>query len=327
MIISSEIKQRYEFIFPYVEQVSKRVRESLVKYCESKYFAFVPRLKQVESIAEKIESGRFQKWSEIDDIFACSVIIPSQLEEEEVLINLKSIFKEVITKKRGITKNPPDLFRFTSTRFIAKLIGPEGMDSPIYEIPFEVQIRTAFEHAWVTATHQLVYKSDDIDWKKIRLSAQLKASIEQLDQLIIAFNESSQNILEHPWDETTIKKRIIEYFKEEFDMNTIPSELKPSNWSRFSDNVYNLIYKTTRYKRNLEQKTDKILKALESETQKYDCQSFPKSISLFQFVLGTLAEKKFISFPIYGYTPIITKELEIVFPSVRKIKQRFEFEE
>jgi hypothetical protein len=37
----------------------------------------------------------------------------------------------------------------------------------------------------------LVYKSSEIDWKRLRLAAQIKANVEQLDTLILAFEQTS----------------------------------------------------------------------------------------------------------------------------------------
>ena len=67
----------------------------------------------------------------------------------------------------------------------------------IYNITFEIQVKSAFEHAWAVSTHDLVYKSPEIDWKRLRLAAQIKANVEQLDTLILAFEQTSAIIQEN----------------------------------------------------------------------------------------------------------------------------------
>ena len=69
----------------------------------------------------------------------------------------------------------------------------------INKISFEVQIRTAFDPAWVVTTHALSYKSSVVDWKQQRLAAELKATAEKMDLLILAFQEASLKIEESRW--------------------------------------------------------------------------------------------------------------------------------
>jgi ppGpp synthetase/RelA/SpoT-type nucleotidyltranferase len=87
------------------------------------------------------------------------------------------------------------VFRFDCTRFIGRLRSPdENTRSPIYDIPFEVQIKSAFEHAWSATTHLLTYKSSEVNWSKLRLTAQLKAAVEQLDTLVLSFEDATKYI-------------------------------------------------------------------------------------------------------------------------------------
>jgi hypothetical protein len=91
-------------------------------------------------------------------------------------------FNQVVVRGRNDTRKPPDVFRFEATRFIGMLHRPAGTDpkEPLFNLAFEVQVRSAFEHAWSVTTHELVYKSQSVDWKRMRLAAQLKAAVEQL---------------------------------------------------------------------------------------------------------------------------------------------------
>jgi hypothetical protein len=62
---------------------------------------------------------------------------------------------------------------------------------------FGVQVVTAFEYAWIAATHDLVHKSDDVDWRRLRLAAQpKKAAVKQIEVLIAAFDPASPAIQE-----------------------------------------------------------------------------------------------------------------------------------
>ena len=83
---------------------------------------------------------------------------------------------------------PPDVFRFDATRCYCRIRHAEPepeLEPRAFEITFEIQIKTAFEHAWSVVTHDLVYKTDDISWTKRRLAAQLKAMVEQIDEALV----------------------------------------------------------------------------------------------------------------------------------------------
>lgn len=110
----------------------------------------------------------------------------------------------------------------------------------INKISFEVQIRTAFDPAWVVTTHALSYKSSVVDWKQQRLAAELKATAEKMDLLILAFQEASLKIEESRWPAIQAKKDIHSYFASAVETQKFPKELAPKDWSRFAENVYEL---------------------------------------------------------------------------------------
>src|SRR2546425_1275523 len=179
MIIPVILNQRYTKYRKTIDVMSEKVRETLLNYCDQKGYAFMSRIKTIESLAEKIETGRIEKWSELDDIFACSIIIPTLSQEDEVADFCKSTFHSIRMIKRGQTLKAPEVFRFDSPRIYVQLSQPNGLEiiehPNIYDVIFEIQIRTAFEHAWSVTTHALAYKAPDIDWRRLHLAAQIKA--------------------------------------------------------------------------------------------------------------------------------------------------------
>src|SRR5437764_1108082 len=77
--------------------------------------------KRIESVAEKIDSGRYRRWVDIDDLFACTVVIPTLRDEDRVIAFLKGVFHAVDVRGRNDTRKPPAVFRFEATRFIGRL--------------------------------------------------------------------------------------------------------------------------------------------------------------------------------------------------------------
>lgn len=322
MIISPSIDQEFRRKYPYIELLSKIVREIIFKYCSTNGYAFTDRIKAIDSLSEKIETGRFLKLSDIDDFYALSIIIPNLNKETEVLNFLKETFNVVVLKKRGGTKKAPDVFRFDNTRFIGKL-KQSGEKTEISEINFEIQIKTAFEHAWSVSTHSLVYKTNEIDWKLLRIASQLKSSVEQLDMIVSGAKHMNSHITEHSWPEIDVKKYILECTNTFLLNPNVPEELKPKDSSRFSENLYSffnpIIYKS-------EYQHKKILKPYFNKANEHANElgfdMFPRSITLIQYFIGIANELDY-EFDNGKYVPLITMEMETIFPKIKNIKRRF----
>ncbi|MCP2727575.1 hypothetical protein [Limnofasciculus baicalensis] len=317
MIYPSILDRTYQEYYPFVEETAKRVKETLINFCEQKGYAFTSRIKSIESLAEKIETGRFKKWSDLDDLFACTVIIPTLSHEEEVREFCKKTFQIIRTVKRGQNKKAPDIFRFDSTRIYAKL--KQIDDTPqidrlnIYKIVFEIQIKSAFEHAWLVSTHDIVYKNSEIDWKRLRLASQIKATVEQLDTLILAFEQTSMVIEDNDYSEIKIKRHLATEIKKLFDNRKIPDELQPKDMNRFCDNLYRLMISAQKEEKDLKN----IMKQIKTEIESTKINTIPLSISLFQYFLAILVSKQIIEPPTQNYYCHITEEFSSLYPSIQ----------
>jgi ppGpp synthetase/RelA/SpoT-type nucleotidyltranferase len=304
----------------------ERLKETLLAFADTRGYAVVGRLKTIESLSEKIETGRYLSWSSIDDLVAFAIVIPKLTDEAEVLQFLRNVFKEVRTLQRGDTKKAPDVFRFESTRFIGKLNRPEDVPAsePAYDIQFEIQVRTAFEHAWSVTTHGLTYKNGKVSWERLRLAAQLKASVEQLDLLVAAFEDNAKFVPQNPWPDTDARENATQYFQELFQQGKLPVELEPKDWTRFAENLSAMLRSpdSLRHKSpevRVEIATAAFSKVLNSGVE------VPMSLSLLQFVFGALVSSGVYSGPAKDYIPLITEELEMLYPDVKSIRNRFDF--
>lgn len=228
-MIPSRTRRVHDDFIPDIELVQDRARSAILHFCEQNGFAYTGRMKESRSLSEKLESGRYNRWSEIDDLFACSIIVPNLTYEDKVLEFLCGCFDTKAIAKRGTTKKAPDQFRFDATRFRGNLVA-QGKRERIHSIIFEVQVRSAFEHAWSVATHDLTYKGQLADWRSLRLSAQIKAAVEQLDTLIVRFHEAASPIVEHDWQETRLRTKIHSLFHGAVQAGRIPPEHAPKDW-------------------------------------------------------------------------------------------------
>lgn len=317
MIYPSILDRKYQEYYPFVEEVSKKVKSTLIYFCEGKGYAFTSRIKTVESLAEKIETGRFKEWADLDDLFACTVIVPTLSHEDEVIDFCKNTFNSRRIVKRGQNKKAPDSFKFDATRIYAclKKSADTNYESGlnIYDIVFEIQIKSAFEHAWSVSTHDLVYKSSKIDWRRLRLSAQIKATVEQLDTLILAFEQTSLIIKKNDYSEIKMKHKLANKINELFKTGKLPDELQPKDMTHFCDNLYRLI----NARHNKEIREVEVIEQIAEEIQSMPIKKIPLSISLFQYFFAILIQKGIIDLPIKNYSCHITEELRTLYPDIQ----------
>lgn len=328
-MVPPPIRRRFSNVQPTLEILERMASEAIFRFCGQNGFAYTGRTKTLESLAEKIETGRYSKWSELDDLWGCAIIVPTLDRERDVLAFLRGTFVEVALRERGSTKKDPSVFRFDATRFICRLRDVTGLraDDLLYRVNFEVQVRSAFEHAWVVTTYSLAYKSRSVDWKLQRLAAQLKAAVEQLDMLVATYESSSESIVAHEWPELTAHRLIAERFAAWAAAGHFPSELQPKDWSRFATNLFGLIRSCSRHSRG-DPRTPigEGLLILEREVASLSSGMMPRSISLLQFAFGVLAKCEFLAPPLKDYCPLVTDELLSLYPAVRDYADCFSLE-
>jgi ppGpp synthetase/RelA/SpoT-type nucleotidyltranferase len=325
MITPARILNKYRSIEPYLELVRVRVRDTLLSLCETEGFALVSRIKKIDSVAEKVETGRFATWREIDDLVALTIVVPRLSDEGQVLRFLQETFEEIAVHARGSSRKAPNVFRYDSTRFIGRLAPPdEEFRAPLFDVPFEVQIRSAFEHAWSVTTHALSYKSPEVSWSKLRLAAQMKAAVEQLDTLVGAFENATKYIDASVWPEIEAKAELKTFFDTKLSSGAIPSELAPKDWSRFVDNVYGAV--AAEHDRARPGEIGQwVRRDFEAELAQLGRDAVPLSISLWQLTFASLVKSGTIGKSLRGHWPLITPELEELYPLLRDVNPRFDY--
>jgi ppGpp synthetase/RelA/SpoT-type nucleotidyltranferase len=327
-MVPSEVEQWLSGISGARREVAKRAGDAVRRYCDRHNYAYAGRDKTSESIAEKIETGRISDLEELDDLFGSVIIIPSLAREKQVIDDLNGMFNCVALRSRDSSHKNPDVFRFEATRFIGRLKVTEIDDPAIGRLSFEVQVRTAFEHAWSVATHSEAYKSAKIDWKRERLAAQMKALVEQLDGLAFTYEASADSIVQHPCEQTECAAYMLASMQQLCADLPIPEECAPERWGLFAKNVISLAHAANwgRYY-SLRERIERLATAARTTAKGMGSAAYPRSISLFQFVLGSAIQEKEIqtTFRQDDYYPPISEAMELIFPRTRKIAQRCKF--
>ena len=225
----------------------------------------------------------------------------------------------------------PAVFRFDTTRFIGRL-GPSQVErNPVLAaMKFEVQVRTAFEHAWSVTTHALTYKAGQVNWRYLRLTAQLRSAIEQLDQVVSGFELAAEFIAEQEWPRIQAHQAIQVRFHQHVQAGRVPREVVPDSWTRFCDNLYEVILSGvkhhTRDSSSLLKLVNTALDEIDAEIVESGGERFPRSVSLLQFSLGSLTKRRVLTSALHGYVPLLTEELLSLFPDAGVLGNRFDLE-
>lgn len=322
MIVPNSIQQAYDKLHPSLFYIKREVERILLPYCEEHGFPTISRLKTIESLCEKIETGRFQKLSDIDDLFGITIIVPTLSIDPIVIEYCRQQFRIDQIKTRT-TKKSPEHFRFDATRLSCRLVSGPGEEPPeedvVFKIRFEIQVRTALEHAWSVATHPLVYKTDEVSWSKQRLAAQLKASLESIDTQLLAFNVLAKSIGIPPWPDIEDKIFVISSFEKLFADRRIPSELRPKDFSRFAENFISLV-KLSKRKPSIRTAVE----ALTEEIRKTRYDLVPRSLSLLQYFYVLLIRLGHLDGKSDRYVGFASSESIALFPEIKEISPAFE---
>ncbi len=177
--LHSELKETYEPLKEKVDDTIRGLREPGWHYAS--------RIKELESFALKLETGRFPEPREIDDFLACTLVVENTtvIARAEELLCGKFELHERRPKDNKYTTKEPHSFRFDDLRLYVKwqddpALPPTGLAGLL----FEIQIKTFLQHAWSVATHDLVYKTDEKNWAKERIAFQIKAMLEHAETSI-----------------------------------------------------------------------------------------------------------------------------------------------
>ncbi|MGF3054582.1 RelA/SpoT domain-containing protein [Microbacterium sp. YY-03] len=159
------------------------------------------RVKDEESFHQKMETGRYLDPLHLEDFFGAMVVVPLPSDLPKAIDFVETFFE---TKYRrpldsDVAPHPASSFQFNDLRLYGTLRADDSLPaSPIEEIVFEIQVRTFFQHAWSTATHDLVYKHPRFSWARSRVAAQVKAMLEVAEMSIDAIDElESSPVLPH----------------------------------------------------------------------------------------------------------------------------------
>jgi ppGpp synthetase/RelA/SpoT-type nucleotidyltranferase len=230
MKIAKPLRDAFENSEEWCGRLKNAVRDVLRPKVEERSWFYIDRLKQIESFALKVETGRVPDLRNLEDFFACTIIVPtlSDIEPAERLVGeLYETIRRRPEKDSETHKHSSD-FTFDDLRlYVHCRTAPDGRSSGLEGIVFEVQIKTVLQYAWGIATHELIYKTDEVSWPKQRIAFQVKAMLEHAE-LAIAEAErlSSASAVAKQDRRTRETLKIIEQVRPVWHGDTLPTDLK-----------------------------------------------------------------------------------------------------
>lgn len=220
----------------------KSAVDKRIQGCKSSRWHYESRLKELPSFALKLETGRFYDPKNLEDFFACMIVVSNSTE----ITNAEKIICEqfLLDSKRPArpdqTHKTPDHFPFDDLRLYLKLRPDPALPATdLNDIVFELQIKTFLQHAWSIATHDLIYKTDDVNWSKQRIAFQTKAMLEHAELTI----QEAERLAESPSLakedlRTALTKEMIAVLKRQWPKEELPKDVR-----RLAENLQALLYR------------------------------------------------------------------------------------
>lgn len=211
-------------------RLSLEVSELLKVEIEEKGWFFESRLKEEDSFALKLETGRVIDPTKLEDFYGCMIVVTNlnHVDEAERLVCRLFDLVERRPANDVLTKKVASDFRFDDLRlYVTRRESASGANPDLVGVMFEVQIKTIFQYAWGKATHDLTYKTEDVSWATERIGFQIRAMLEHVEVSLAAFQPLSAVAAVAKRDERTIKiLEVIQQLKSVWTRDRLPEDLR-----------------------------------------------------------------------------------------------------
>lgn len=225
MKIPPSFEQAYNEILPTLEQLEGVVRPRVQEIAQKYNANYTGRIKSEESILIKAEKEGVEfPFSQINDLFACTIAVPNSLVIEQVCSDIEATFELVEIRQRSVK---PEEFAYNDLNLSLK-IKPDFYNSGkrYLDIIFELQIKTLLQHAWAQANHDVIYKARKRSWGLARIASQLRALLEMADSALANLEKTAdilQGSIDYPQYEDM--NRLATVLEKTWDSRRLPSDL------------------------------------------------------------------------------------------------------
>jgi putative GTP pyrophosphokinase len=163
--LNSDVERWLANILPLHEKLTGCVKNIVVDHLEKKNIDFLnieASLKEMTRVIEKITRKKYTRPHEqLTDLSAVRVITCFKSQAREVSRTIEEIF-EIDKENSEIYDLDLPIVGYRSTHYVCCLGKEKGEMheyADIAQLKFEVQVRTALQHAWAEIAHDRTYKS------------------------------------------------------------------------------------------------------------------------------------------------------------------------
>lgn len=196
MKIRAALRESWDSQKARYDELSRLVDALFRLECAARRWHYEARVKELDSFAMKVETGRVSALEGLEDFFGCTLVVQNSSQIPDAISYIESVCDVAYRRPPVDTETPhrSSNFAFDDLRLYVRLKPPAGArPSPADGLLFEVQLKTFLMHAWSIATHDLLYKTDQLSWARERIAFQVRAmlehaeiTIQQADQLSAA---------------------------------------------------------------------------------------------------------------------------------------------
>jgi ppGpp synthetase/RelA/SpoT-type nucleotidyltranferase len=219
------LSETYETVKPSLEKVARYTETRIAaELGEGGSVAIVGRTKELSSVHLKLQAGRFAGFRELDDLVGLKVVVLRRRDVEPTAAAIRASFQVDYEKER--TSEPSD-FKYREPHLVVRPPQDYLDRNPDLEgIAVEVQITTALQHTLDQITHGFDYKPSTLDWAKRRLVAQLRASLELLDNMLDDMDHSAELIHEVAVEPQAFRRQqaVLAAMISKFDDASLPAD-------------------------------------------------------------------------------------------------------
>ncbi len=230
MKIDEDLRASYERQRQIAELLKQEV-DDIIRNTRDVRWHYESRVKGEESFALKVECGRVVNPDAMEDLFGGVLVVPNQSDVHRAETLVTGLFGPPVTRRppsSQITRKDPADFLYDDLRLYLKYAAPEyNKPSLLDGVEFEIQIRTFLQHAWSIATHDIVYKSDQVSWRRERIAAQAKAALEHVEVAIDSITAlEKSNSLPLSSESFESINSIIGIIRDNWDYDQLPVDLR-----------------------------------------------------------------------------------------------------
>jgi ppGpp synthetase/RelA/SpoT-type nucleotidyltranferase len=184
-VIPTKLRESLDLLDPRLRHVEAYLTSRLTAELSSvKVVTIEPRVKGSESIYQKLQLGKYAAITKLHDLVGFKVVLLRRSMLREALDALEGSNLTVVETNLDSTPDPRS-FSYHQPHVIVELPADYSERNPeVAGLRAEIQITTALQHALDMATHDFDYKGKSFAWADARIVAQLRGSLELIDNIL-----------------------------------------------------------------------------------------------------------------------------------------------